>query len=90
MRKVILIIVVVIIINSPFYPGDFSTGSTTAVNIYLFKVTNRNIRKRYEIFSKPTINTPERHQQHHSGVLLLTLSIFYFFFLVFLLLTLNK
>ena len=27
--KITLIIAVVIIINSPFEPGDFSTGSTT-------------------------------------------------------------
>ena len=32
MIKMILIIaVVIIIINSPFQPGDFSTGSTTGV-----------------------------------------------------------
>ena len=29
--KIILLIVVVIIKNSPFQPGDFSTGSTTDV-----------------------------------------------------------
>ena len=28
--------------------------------IYLFKVNNRGTRKRYEICSKLTINTPER------------------------------
>ena len=28
-------------------------------NIYLFKVNNRNTRKRCEIFSKSTIKTPE-------------------------------
>ena len=32
-------------------------------NIYLFKVSNRNTRKRYEIFSKLTIKTPERRQR---------------------------
>ena len=31
-------------------------------NIYLFKVNNRNTRKRYEICSKLTIKTPERRQ----------------------------
>ena len=45
------------------------------VNIYLFKVTNRNTRKRCEICSKLTIKTPERRPH---------------LFLVFLLLTLNK
>ena len=32
------------------------------VNIYLFKVNNRNIRERYEICSKLTIKTPEPRQ----------------------------
>ena len=31
-----------------------------AANIYLFKVNNRNTRKRCEICSKSTIKTPER------------------------------
>ena len=29
MIKIILITVVILIVNSPFQPGDFSTGSTT-------------------------------------------------------------
>ena len=29
-------------------------------NIYLFKVNNKNIRKRYEICSKLSIKTPEK------------------------------
>ena len=34
--KIILIIaVVLIIINSPFQPGDFSTGSTTEAKMFL-------------------------------------------------------
>ena len=51
-------------------------------NIYLFKVNNRNTRKRSEISSKLTIKTTERRQ-------LLTLNKFYTVFSV-LLLTLNK
>ena len=31
------------------------------VNIYLFKVNNRNTRKRCQICSKLTIKTPEQH-----------------------------
>ena len=31
------------------------------VNIYLFKLNNRNSRKRCEMCSKLTIKTPERH-----------------------------
>ena len=30
-------------------------------NIYLFKVNNRNTKKRCEICSELTIKTPERH-----------------------------
>ena len=37
-------------------------------NIYLFKVNNRNTRKRCEIRSKLTIKTPQRH----SGVFIVT------------------
>ena len=62
---------------------------TIPVNIYLFKVKNRNIRKSCEIYSKLT-----KHQNDVTGVilmfLLLTLNIFLHFFLVFLLLTWNK
>ena len=37
-------------------------------NIYLFKVKNRNIRKRCEICSKLKIKTPERRHWSRSGV----------------------
>ena len=37
-------------------------------NIYLFKVNNRNTRKRCETCSKLTIKTPERRQWRRSGV----------------------
>ena len=37
-------------------------------NIYLFKVNNRNTRKRCEIYSKLAIKTPERRQWHRSDV----------------------
>ena len=48
------------------------------VNICLFKVNDKNSRKRSEICSKLTIKTPERCQNDVSGVVL-----------IFLLLTLN-
>ena len=35
---------------------------------YIFKVNNRNTRKRCEICSKLTINTPERRHRRRSGV----------------------
>ena len=44
-----------------YFIGLVST-KTYSKNIYLFKVNNRNTRKSYEICSKLTIKTPERHQ----------------------------
>ena len=41
--------------------------SAIPANIYLFKVNNRNIRKRCEICSKLTIKTPARHQHDTIG-----------------------
>ena len=35
--------------------------SNIAANIYLWKVNNRNTRKRCEICSKLIVKTPERH-----------------------------
>ena len=51
-------------------------------NIYLFKVNNRNSRKRCEICSKLTIKTP--------GVFIVNFKHISHLFLLFLLLTLNK
>ena len=59
-------------------------------NIYLFKVNNRNTRKRCETCSKLTIKTPERRQWRCSGVFIVNFERILLFFLVFLLLTLNK
>ena len=56
------------------------------VNIYLFKVNNRNTRKRCEICSKLTIKTSDVGSgAFNVNFLMLTL-----LFQVFLLLTLNK
>ena len=38
------------------------------VGIYLFKVINRNNRRRYDICSKLKIKTPEQQHWHRSGV----------------------
>ena len=43
-------------------------------NNYLFRVNNRNTRKKREICSKLAITTSEQHQCRHFGVLLLSLS----------------
>ena len=50
-----------------------SEGSQPAIKY--FKADNRNTRKRWEIYSKLTIKTPERHLVS----LLLTLNIFHMF-----------
>ena len=59
-------------------------------NIYLFKVNNRNTRKRCEVFSKLTIKTPEPSRWRRSGVFIVNFENISHLFLVFLSLTLNK
>ena len=44
----------------------FYTSNRTSPNIYLFKVNNRNTRKRLGICSKLTIKTPERLRRRSS------------------------
>ena len=59
-------------------------------NIWLFKVSNKNTRKRCEICSKVTIKTPEQSQWRRSGVFIVTFEHISHLFLAFLLLTLNN
>ena len=59
-------------------------------SIYLFKVNNRNTRKRCEICSKLTIKTPERRHWRHSGAFTVNFEHISHLFLVFPLLTLKK
>ena len=59
-------------------------------NIYLFKVNNRNTRKRCEICSKLRIKTPERRFWRRSGVSIVNFKHISHLFLLFLLLTLSK
>ena len=59
-------------------------------NIWLFKVNNRNTRKRCEVCSKLTVKTPERRHWRRSGVFIVNFNHISHFFLEFLLLTLNK
>ena len=56
--------------------------SNISANIYLFKVSNRNTWKRFEVCSKLTIETLERRHWNCSGVFLLTLTIFHTSFCV--------
>ena len=58
--------------------------------INLFKINNRNIKKRCEIRSKLTIKTPERRHWRHSGALVVNFKHISHLFLLFLLLILNK
>ena len=81
--------------KSPRCKSGFASAYCYPANIYLFKVNNRNTRKRCEICSKLIIKIPERRHWPLSGVfvlvfLMLTLNIFNTFSLMFLLLTLNK
>ena len=57
--------------------------SQILANIYLFKVSDKNTRKRYEIFSKLTIKKPERR---NSCVFIVNLEHIANLFLVLLLL----
>ena len=61
-------------------------------NIYLFKVKNRNTRKKCKTRSKLTTKTPEQSQWRRSGffVVVVTFEHILHLFLVFLLLTLKK
>ena len=59
-------------------------------NIYLLKVNNRNTRKRWEIWSKLTIKTPEGRHWPRFSVFIVNFEHFSNLFLLFLLLTLKK
>ena len=55
-----------------------------SLSLYLFKVNNRNTRKRCEICSKLTIKTPERRQCRHFGNFIANFEHVSHLFLVFL------
>ena len=57
---------------------------------YMFKVNNRNTRKRCEICSKLTIKTSEGCQLLHSGVFIVNFDYISYLVLVFLLSTLSR
>ena len=62
-------------------------NTNISANIYLFKVNNRNTRKKWEICSKLTIKT---RQWRRSGVFIVNFEHTSNLFLVFLLLTLKR
>ena len=57
---------------------------------YMFKVNNRNTRKKCEICSKLRIKTPEWRQWRRSGAFIVNFEDISHYALVFLLLTLNR
>ena len=59
-------------------------------NIFLFKVNNRNSKKRCKIYLKLTIKTPEWRQWRCSGVFVVNFEHISQLFLLFLLLNLNR
>ena len=63
---------------------------TFPANIYLFKVNNRNTRKRCEICSKLTMKISERRYRRHSGIFVVNLEQISHIDLMFVLLTVNK
>ena len=68
----------------------FCTPNYFPGNIYLFKINNKNTRKRCEICSELTIKTPEWRHWRRSGVFIVNFELILHLFLVFLLLTWNK
>ena len=71
-----------------FQVGEFI--SNFPANINLFRVNNRNSRKRCEICSKLTIKTLERRQSRRSGAFIVNFEHISHLFLLFLLLALNR
>ena len=67
-----------------------TAGKYPTAIIYLFKVNNRNTKKRCEIWSKFAIKTPEQRQWHRSDVSVVSFEHISNLFLVFLFLTLNN
>ena len=60
------------------------------VGIYMFKVKNRNTRKRCEVCSRLTIKTPERHHRRRSVVVIANFKHISHLVVMLLLLTLRR
>ena len=79
--------------NSPFdlkiTQVILTLSLSTSAGIYLFKVNNRNTRKRCEISSKLTMKTLEQPQWRRSGAFIVYFEHISHLVLVFLLLTLD-
>ena len=70
--------------------GWYLEENSYRANIYLFKVNNRNARKRCEIFWKLTTKTPERCHWRRFAVFIFNFEHISHLCPVFLLLTLNR
>ena len=79
----LIAVIAVHVINNKNYQTFHPSG------IYLRQVNNRNTRTRFEIYSKLTIKTPERHQLTSFQCLYCKLYTHFTACLVFALLTLN-
>ena len=55
--------------NNYYFVNSWNFSMHSFSRIYLFKVSNGNTRRMYEICSKLTIEALERRHWHHSGVL---------------------
>ena len=64
-------------------------NNSYTAGIYMFKVNNRNTRKRCEICSKLTIKTPYRRQWRRSAIFIVNFEHISHLALVYLLLILN-
>ena len=75
-------------VHSFFHEINFI--ETISAKMYLFKVKNRNTRKRCEIYSKLTIKTTEQRYRRRSNAFIVNFEHILHPFLVFLLLTFNR
>ena len=76
--------------NNYYFVNSWNFSMHSFSRIYLFKVSNGNTRRMYEICSKLTIEALERRHWHHSGVFFVDIEQISYIVLVFLLLALNK
>ena len=77
-------------LNSRQSVQQLINGKVFSAGNYMFKVNNRNTRRRCEICSKLTIKTPERRHWCRSGVFIVNFEHTSHLLLVLLLLTLSR
>ena len=72
---------IIVMLCEPY--KHITIGTVLPSKYYLFKVNNRNSKKRYEICSKLAIKTPERCQWRYFGFSIVNLEHISHFFLIF-------